>query len=297
MTEPDALRLGLVGHPVAHSVSPDMHRAALAAAGLTGDYELLDVPPEQLEGCVAGLRAGLRSGLNVTVPHKGAAARFCDRLAPEAALAGAANTLVRSPDGRIEGHNTDIAGLVAALQQAFSAAPWRGRAAVVLGAGGAGRASVLAAFQAGASEVRVWNRTPERAQALVGELAPKVAGALVAFADPVEAARGAALVLQATTRGMATTVGDPAWSAARDEAARVIAATAPDAAVLDLVYRPRETPWVAAARASGRRADDGLEMLVQQAAWAFRLWTGRTADPAVMRAAAEAALAPEKGGP
>jgi shikimate dehydrogenase len=283
-------RLGLLGHPVGHSVSPAMHRAALAACGYRGDYELIDVPPGALGSHLERLRGGRLDGLNVTVPHKGEAAGLCDLLTPAARLAGAVNTLVRAASGHVEGHNTDIAGLRAALAHAFPETPWRGRPAAVLGAGGAGRAAVLAAIESGAAEVRVHNRTVARAQALCSELGPHVGVALVVVAEEREAARGAALILQATTRGMSCQVGGPAWSEAHDHALGVLAAAAPGAAVLDLVYRPRETPWVAAARASGLHADDGLEMLVQQAAAAFALWTGAHPDPSVMRAAAEAAL-------
>ncbi len=285
-----ALRLGLLGHPVAHSVSPAMHEAALRACDLVGDYSLFDVPPGGLAPYVERLRTGDLHGLNVTVPHKGEVVGLCDRLAPEAALAGAVNTLVRADDGAVEGHNTDIAGLVSALERAFPDTPWRGRGAAVLGAGGAGRAAVLAAFQAGAAEVRVWNRTPERAERLAGELGARVSGALLASRDMGGATAGVALVLQATTRGMATTPGDAPWLQAREEAEVALEPVAADAAVLDLVYRPRQTPWVAAARGLGLAADDGLEMLVQQAAWAFSLWTRHAPDPAVMRAAAQRSL-------
>lgn len=286
MSRSGPLHLGLLGHPVAHSVSPAMHEAALRACELAGNYSLFDVLPGALGPYVERLRAGGLDGLNVTVPHKGEVVGLCDRLAPEAGLAGAVNTLVRAADGAIEGHNTDIAGLVSALERAFATTPWRGRSAAVLGAGGAGRAAVLAAFQAGAAEVRVWNRTLERAERLVAELGARVTGALVARRGIDDAVAGSALVLQATTRGMATVPGDPAWLEARGEAEAALGGAAADASVLDLVYRPRETPWVAAARRRGLAADDGLEMLVQQAAWAFRLWTKRQPDPDLMRAAA-----------
>lgn len=267
-----------------------MHEAALAACDLLGIYSLFDALPGGLAPFVERLRGGALDGLNVTVPHKAEVVGFCDRLAPEAALAGAVNTLVRADDGAIEGHNTDIAGLVSALERAFPSTPWQGRSAAVVGAGGAGRAAVLAAFQAGAAEVCVWNRTPERAERLVGDLQARVSGRLRASRGIEGATAGAALVLHATTRGMATTPGDAAWLEARAEAQAALHHVAPDAAVLDLVYRPRQTPWVAAAADLGRSADDGLEMLVQQAAWAFRLWTKRRPDPSVMRAAAERAL-------
>ncbi len=219
------------------------------------------------------------AGLNVTVPHKLAAYAACDRLSPVAAEVGAVNTLVRAPDGAMVGWNTDLPGLVGALLDTWAEPVPAGGVALVVGAGGAAPAAMLAARAVGAREVRVWNRTPERAVALVERL-----GFGSAFTERQAAAAGAALVIQASSHGMGL-YGD-ALAAAERDAAELIAETTRDARVLDLVYRPRRTAWVCAAERQGRSAVDGLEMLVQQAALAFELWTGaRTEVLATSRAA------------
>lgn len=266
-------RLGLLGHPVAHSLSPPLHTAALHATGQTGSYALIDCPPEQLASAVERLRAGEFDGLNATIPHKEALVGLVDRLSRSASALGAVNTLVRTPDGEVEGHNTDLEGLVGALEARWPATPWRWHPVTVVGAGGAARAAVAAAVQLGASEVRVTNRTPERAQALAVALQPLSDVPVVPH--PLETAFvGAALVLQATSAGMGWAPGQPRWTALLERATRRLAAARPDAVLLDLVYRPEVTPWVQAARASGHEAESGLGMLVGQAAAAFACWTG-----------------------
>jgi shikimate dehydrogenase len=148
----------------------------------------------------------------------------------------------------------------------------------------------LAAVAVQASAVRVYNRTCERAISLVNTLGNSSETPIYHCIAQSDALADAALVLQATTVGMGTTPGDPAWTAAVAAADGALEAVAPDAVLVDLVYRPRETPWVHAARARGLAADDGLEMLVRQAAFAFERWTGRRGDVHVMRQAALAAL-------
>ena len=194
-------RLGLLGHPVAHSLSPLLHTAALRATGQEGTYELIDCPPEHLAHAVARLRRGEYDGLNATIPHKEALVGLVDRLSRSAAALGAVNTLVRTADGDVEGHNTDLEGLVSALVQRWPATPWRWHPATVVGAGGAARAAVAAAAHLGASEVRVTNRTPERAQALATALQPTSDVPVVAHSADT-AFDGAGLVLQATSAGM-----------------------------------------------------------------------------------------------
>lgn len=284
MTARGAWRLGLLGHPVGHSLSAILHEAALEALGLAGRYELLDTPPEALAGAVARFRRGAFDGLNVTIPHKEAVAPLCDELSRDAAALGAVNTLSKR-GGRVEGHNTDLAGLVAALDTHWPGRPWVGGPVAVLGAGGAARAAVMAAFRTGASEVRLHNRTRPRADALAESLAPHAPGRISATDVASDAVVDAGLVLQATSVGMGTAPDDAPWRRARDVAREILASAPPDAAVYDLVYRPRQTPWVAAAGESGRPARSGLEMLVRQAAAAFSLWTGREAPVDVMRRA------------
>lgn len=298
------LRLGLVGHPIGASLSPPMHRAALALRGLDGSYERFDVVDEgALEELWERLRRGALDGLNATVPHKRRAAAACATLSPLAARLGAVNTLVADGHGGIAGWNTDLPGLVAAVRERWPALERRSidGPTLVVGAGGAAPAAIMAAVELGASEVRVWNRSAARARELVATL-----GVGEACEDVGAAARGASLVLQASSHGMGLDGG--AFEEAVAFAREVIAETAADARVVDLVYRPRPTAWVTAAARVRREACDGLGMLVHQAALAFELWTGARSEVLAdsraaamladaMRAAAKATLEREPSRP
>ena len=257
-------RLGVLGWPVGHSRSPQMQNVALGQVGLEDwRYQLLPVPPELLADTVRALpHVGFR-GANVTVPHKQAALALADSPAAAAAAIGAANTLLFEADGTVVADNTDAPALIAVLP--FSP---QGKTAQVLGAGGSARAVVWALLEAGA-EVRVWNRTPERAQALSGEL-----GA-TAVSQPVPAD----LLVNCTTIGLPDGAGLKELPLGTDELARY-------ACVVDLVYASTETPLVSAARRAGASVVDGLELLVAQGALSFELFTGRPAPVEVMRAAA-----------
>jgi shikimate dehydrogenase len=260
-------RLGVVGWPVAHSRSPAMQNAALVAVGLRDwRYQLLPVPPELFAETVVALPGAGFRGVNVTIPHKEAALALATDPTERARAIGAANTLLFEPDGRIAADNTDAPGLVAALP--FSAA---GRSALVLGAGGSARAVVWALLDAGAREVRVWNRTPERARALSSEL-----GAIaVTRAEPAD------LLVHCTASGL-----DP-----REDAFKPLPLDADDLVsyecVVDLVYRETETSLAQAARAHGVRVVDGREFLVRQGALSFELFTGRAAPIDLMRRAVD----------
>jgi shikimate dehydrogenase len=258
-------RLGVVGWPVAHSRSPAMHNAALAAAGLSDwRYQLLPIPPELFAETVPALAPVGFRGVNVTIPHKPAALALASDPTARATAIGAANTLIFDPDGRIVADNTDAPALIAALP--FPAA---GKTALVLGAGGSARAAVWALTDAGAREVRVWNRTPERGERLAAELgATAVAGA--APAD---------LLVNCTASGL-DPLEDPfkPLPIAADDLARY-------ECVVDLVYTETETSLVNAARARGVRVVDGRELLVRQGALSFALFTGRPAPVELMRRA------------
>jgi shikimate dehydrogenase len=260
-------RLGVVGWPVAHSRSPAMHNAALQAVGLTGwRYQLLPIPPEAFPDTVTALPGAGFRGVNVTIPHKEAALRVATDPTPRASAIGAANTLVFEPEGRIVADNTDAPGLIAAL-------PVRptGKTALVLGAGGSARAAVWALFDAGAREVLVWNRTPERARALTAELG----------GEPVERAGPADLLVNCTAAGL-----DP-----RDDGFKTLPIAADDVTsyecVVDLVYTDTETPLVQAARVRRVRAVGGRELLVRQGALSFELFTGRAAPLELMHRAVD----------
>jgi shikimate dehydrogenase len=261
-------RLGVVGWPVAHSVSPPMQNAGLQAVGLIGwRYQRLPIPPELFNETIAALPAAGFRGVNVTIPHKQAALALATDPTPRALAIGAANTLVFEEDGRIRADNTDAPGLIAALPMAPT-----GRSALVLGAGGSARGVVWALLDAGAREVRVWNRTPGRARDLSAEL-----GAM-----PVDRADPADLLVNCTSVGL-----DPT-----QETFKPLPVNADDVTsyecVVDLVYTDTETPLVQAARARRVPVVGGRELLVRQGVLSFEMFTGRAAPIEVMRRAAGA---------
>jgi shikimate dehydrogenase len=263
-------RLGVLGWPVAHSRSPAMHNAALAALGLRDwHYQLLPVPPELFEQTTRALGQSGFVGANVTIPHKHAALALADSVSDAAAQIGAANTLTFAADGAIAAENTDAPGLIAAI-----GAPVRGLRALVLGAGGSARAAVWALREAGASQVAVWNRTSARAAALADELGVEA----LTRPEPAD------VLVNCTAVGL---------QPAPDELAQLgltHAAVGDYGLVVDLVYRAAsETALLSAAAGHGARTLDGLEVLVAQGALSFELWTGQAPPLETMRAAARAA--------
>ena len=275
--------VGVIGWPIEHSVSPQMHNAAFRALDLDWCYVPFPVQPERVPEALAGVRAlGLR-GINATVPHKQALLPLVDERTPEAQAIGAVNTVIVQ-GGRLLGHNTDAKGFLRALAEAGFEP--RGCSALVLGAGGAARAVIYALASVGA-QVTILNRTPQRAADLaatfvqVNPQARLVAGRL--DADRLtRAAAGAELVVQTTPLGMWPRVEASPWP---EEVP-----FPPQAFLYDLIYNPRETQLMRRARQAGAQAENGLGMLVHQGAEAFELWTGVAAPVEVMRAACLAAL-------
>lgn len=260
---------GVIGWPVRHSRSPDIHNAAYRALGLDWQYLALPVPPGQVRAALAGAVALGIEGLSVTMPHKAAAVAAVDDLTGDAVALGAVNSIRRDGD-RLVGDNTDGGGFVDSLL-AEGIDP-TGRRCVVLGAGGAARAVVRALAVAGAVEVVVLNRHAGRAAA-----AATLAGGAGRVGD-VDDLAAAELLVNATPLGMGddpTLAADPA--------------PLPDGAVVaDLVYHPRRTPLLAAAEARELRTVGGIGMLVHQAARQLEAWTGQPAPIEVMRAAVDA---------
>jgi len=249
---------GVIGWPVGHSRSPRLHGYWLEQYGIDGAYVPLAVPPERIEDAIRALPALGFRGANVTVPHKEAALRIVDRVDPVARRIGAVNTIVVGEDGRLEGRNTDAYGFITNLRQ--GAPEWRPAAgpALVLGAGGAARAVVAALVDAGVPEIRLYNRTVAKAEALARD----VGGPIRVVTEPEPA--GAALLVNTTTLGMA---GQPPLDLD-------LATLAPEAVVTDIVYTPLITPLLAAARARGNVVVDGLGMLLHQAVPGFEAWFG-----------------------
>lgn len=256
---------GVMGWPVGHSLSPRVHGFWLRQHDIDGAYVPLPVRPEAFSGAIRALaHMGFR-GVNVTVPHKHAALSACDEVDAVARRIGAVNTVVFT-DGLLRGSNSDAFGFLENLRAGASgkAKGWQPDAgpAVVLGAGGAARAVVAALVDAGVPEVRVCNRSAERAKTLCRD----IGGPLVdtPWADRAAVLADAALLVNATSLGLAD-------SAPLDmDLARLPAS----AVVNDLVYAPLETPLLAAARARGNRTVDGLGMLLHQARPGFAAWFG-----------------------
>jgi shikimate dehydrogenase len=258
-------RLGVIGWPVAHSRSPAMFRAAFEACGLEDwSYQRLPLPAELLEETVRALPASGFVGANVTIPHKQAALALADRASESASAIGAANTLSFTAEG-IEAENTDAPGVVAALGHSPA-----GMTALVLGAGGSARAVVWGLLNAGAEEVSVWNRTPERAEALASELGARA----------VSAPGRADLLVNCTPVGLQPSASD---GAALNQLALTADQAGSYAYVIDLVYRDEPTPLLAAAAAHGAKTVAGLEVLVAQGALSFERWTGVPAPVDAMR--------------
>ena len=282
--------LGLTGWPLGHSLSPALHCAALQALELEGEYMLYPISPLDEVECAAGLeqlaqrlRDGSLHGLNVTIPHKQAVLRLVDELTPTAAAVGAVNTLYRRGE-RLIGDNTDVPGFLGDLRAQLGAhLPELGGCALVLGAGGSARAVVYALASAG-WQVVISTRRMQQADELIAAM-PAVYRSTRLETCPLLPAELAErlpidLIVNTTPLGMSPHIDGNPWPGALPFPS--------SAALYDLVYNPRETSLVRAARAAGLPAVTGLGMLVEQAALAFELWTGRRVERDVMFAAVAA---------
>jgi len=257
---------GIIGWPVSQAFSPRLHGFWLAELGIDGALVPLPVRPEDFSVVIRGLmKAGFR-GVSVTIPHKEAAFAICHDTDLAARAAGAVNLLIFRENGRIEGRNTDATGLAASLRESLGADALKGKCAVILGAGGAARAVVVALHDLGVGEIRIVNRSRGRADQLAAALAPHVAPKIAVFDDKdwSNAAQGAAVVVQATSAGMK---GAPSLDIA-------LAPLAKTAAICDIVYNPLETPLLKRARAAGYATIDGLGMLMHQGVPAFEAFFG-----------------------
>ena len=267
----------VIGDPVRHSLSPTLLNAAFAEAGLDWHFMALEVAEGRSDEALDAVRALGLAGLSVTMPHKAAVAAAVDHRTEQAELLDAVNCVV-AEGGRLVGHNTDGDGFLDGLRHDTGFDP-AGRSTVVIGAGGAARAVVLALARAGAAEVAVVNRTASRAEVAAGLAGP--VGRVVLSDELSDTVAAADLVVNATSVGMTDDGALPV-----DPESVAVGAIA-----VDLIYHPPETAWLAALRGRGIEAHNGLSMLVFQAAHAFRLWTGSEAPVAVMDAAARAVLA------
>ncbi|HVC05834.1 MAG TPA: hypothetical protein VND88_14250 [Candidatus Acidoferrales bacterium] len=266
------LRLCLVGAGIAHSPSPVLHQAAMQSTGIEGTYVLRDVSSPDLDHLIAELRAGRYTGCNVTTPYKAAMAAACDRLEGDAETLGVVNTIaVRG--GRLVGTTTDTDGFELALSR-VRMWPRQGATALVLGAGGAAASVALALTRVPLLRLRIAARKPEAAEHLARRLRGSGDVETIAWDASSIAKESAhsAIVVNATTVGLDALPFDPR-------------AVPTGCSVVDIRYRPRPVDVVTAAIESGHRAEDGLEMLLQQGLLSFATWTGVSAPAAGVRSA------------
>jgi shikimate dehydrogenase len=255
---------GVIGWPVAHSLSPRMHGFWLAAHAIDGAYIPLAVQAQDFLSVLAALQKAGFAGVNVTVPHKQAAFAAADERDDAAKASGAVNLLLFAPDGKIVGRNTDIGGLAASLSDDLGKGALVGKSAAVLGAGGAARAAALALAQLGANDIRIVARAPERARRLAKELDTRAGLNAFAWEEWPRAAEGVSILVNATSAGM---LGNPPLEISLEP-------LPVSAAVCDVVYNPLETKLLRRASTTGHRAIDGLGMLMHQAVPAFAAFYG-----------------------
>jgi shikimate dehydrogenase len=261
----------VIGSPVRHSLSPALHNAGFAATGVDWVYTAFEVEAGAAGAALDAMRVLGLGGLSVTMPHKADVAELVDELDPAAAALRSVNTVVPIGDGRLKGYSTDGAGFVASL--ADKGVEITGKNVAVLGAGGGARAIIDATARAGAKSIVVINRSENHAYA-----AAALAGAIGTVGDATDVGQND-IVVNATSIGMGSTDLPCEVSHLHDEMV-----------VADIVYHPRRTAFLAAAEACGALTVEGLGMLVHQAVLQAKLWTGESADPAVMWAAAEREL-------
>jgi shikimate dehydrogenase len=267
--------VGIIGYPIEHSLSPELHNAAFKALNLNWLYLAFAVKPKAVKAAVNGLKALNFAGFNVTLPHKQAVAKLVDELKPEAQLAQAVNT-VKIKDEKLIGYNTDISGFLASLNEVqFNP---KGKVALLIGAGGAAFSVAVALAQAKIAKIMVLNRTLKKAEKLKGRLKQnfslnvtvvKEAEDVASFIDEVN------LVVNATSVGMQNNPGLPLPQKFIKKGQ----------VIYDLIYAPVETELIRLAKAKGCQSINGLSMLVHQGAKAFEIWTGQKAPLEIMKQA------------
>jgi len=272
------LLFAVLGHPVRHSRSPDMHNAAFAALGMNCVYLAFDVRAECVKPAVEGLRSLGIGGANITVPHKRAVMREMDFLSPEAELAEAVNT-VKNDNGRLLGFNTDIEGALKALENSMGFSP-EGKTALLIGAGGAARALVSGLCMKNAERIFIANKTPEKAEKLSGEFSKKFARTRIGHSgmeggEIEDVIENSDILINCSSAGME----------GNEPLALPLEKFGGKFGIYDLVYKPAETPLVRRARELGIKAESGIDMLLYQGAKSFEIWTGKKAPVEAMKKA------------
>jgi shikimate dehydrogenase len=279
--------LGLIGHPVSHSLSPPMHEAALSHFGFDGSYELFDVDYTQLQDQIETLMSSRYSGFNVTVPYKDAFFSMCQESTRQATACGAVNT-VKIEDGRFLGHNTDVAGCKLALQSFCGSDKLNGANVAVIGAGGAARAALLALDELEPECVSLFARNPQKAQAMLSTVQLENSHERLSISSLPDhsIAKPIHVIIQTTPIGLPGMTEPPAWlSRFVQSGTRQL--------FFDMVYSPdgKPTPLVDYFSQRGLGAVDGTDMLIHQARLAFEFWTGKLPPFDLLQSALEKARA------
>ena len=272
--------LGIIGHPVRHSLSPLMQNAALQACGLDYIYVPFEVASEDLGVAIAGLKALGLAGFNVTIPHKSAVIPYLDELDDSAVAAGAVNT-VKNDSGRLIGFNTDGDGLIRSLADDLDFVP-RSSSIVIIGAGGAARGAIAALCRAGARRITIANRTHDRAAELASVMSARFYGTELSiaagFEDLQECLPHVDLLINTTSLGMN-----------RENIPFLrLRSLSPTTRVYDMIYSPCVTPLLSEAAGVGLRCANGLGMLAAQGELAFAIWTGKIPPSGLMRSVLDA---------
>ena len=268
------IKLGLIGYPLGHSLSPLIHNAALKSCGLEGSYALFPIHPEDKQGLkdlLARVRSGEMTGLNVTIPHKQNVIELLDELTPTAQAIGAVNTIHRR-DHKLIGENTDAPGFVSDLKKFLTTeTPGHGNV-LVLGAGGSDRAVVYALLHSGWTVTLAARRIEQAEQLATSFIEYKLRTTNYGLSN-IDLS-GISLIVNTTPIGMTPDIDQSPWPEHLPFPSQ--------AAIYDLVYNPDETKLVRDACAQGLRATTGLGMLIEQAALAFEIWTGRKPSPEIL---------------
>ncbi len=270
---------GIFGHPVNHSLSPQMHNAAFQSLRLDCVYLAFDVHPKDFEIAARAIKSMGISGVNITIPHKESIIFFLDEISPEANITGAVNT-VKNVDGKLIGYNTDVSGFLRAIKEDLGFHP-KGLSATVVGAGGAARAVLTSLCMNEAYQVYVINRTLDKAKRLASEFKKGFKDTFIQAVslddkDEIKNILGKTnLLVNATSAGMKGV----------DSVEIPLEYLQKEAVIYDLVYDPRETNLIKTAKELGYKASGGLSMLLYQGAESFEIWTGKDAPISVMKKA------------
>lgn len=263
---------GVIGDPIAHSMSPVMHQAALEDSGLEGTYMKFHVTPDALPQAIGGIRAlGIR-GVNITVPHKVAVMELLDRIDPLAESIGAVNTIVND-NGVLTGYNTDGPGYVEGLQKAL-VGDVTDKSVLMLGAGGAAKAIFYSLASIGVTHIDIANRTETRAADMIAACPFAISSSFIPMDEAGTAVSRYDIIIQTTSIGMSPDVGHSplAFDSVKE-----------GSLFSDIIYNPLETAIMKRARELGAQTQNGLEMFVHQGALAFEKWTGITPDTETMK--------------